>query len=70
MLTAELTTMISAQPLVLVSVRDTGPGFPPEIQTQLFQKFVTGLLTSCAGILCPRRVSRPTDYGVKLALTV
>jgi signal transduction histidine kinase len=42
MLTAELTTMISAQPLVLVSVHDTGPGIPPEIQTQLFQKFVTG----------------------------
>ena len=42
MLTAELTTMISAQPLVLVSVHDTGPGIPPEIHTQLFQKFVTG----------------------------
>ncbi len=41
-LTAELTTMISTQPIVLVSVRDTGPGIPPEIQSQLFQKFVTG----------------------------
>ncbi|NBD35304.1 MAG: GAF domain-containing protein [Chloroflexi bacterium] len=27
---------------VIVSVRDTGPGIPPEIQQQLFQKFVTG----------------------------
>jgi signal transduction histidine kinase len=41
-LTAELTTMISARPVVLVSVHDTGPGIPPKIQTQLFQKFVTG----------------------------
>ncbi len=41
-LTAELTTMISAQPIVLVSVQDTGPGIPPELQAQLFQKFVTG----------------------------
>jgi PAS domain S-box-containing protein len=41
-LTAELTTMIAAQPIVLVSVHDTGPGILPEIQTQLFQKFVTG----------------------------
>jgi PAS domain S-box-containing protein len=38
----ELTTMISAQPIVLVSVHDTGPGIPPEIQSRLFQKFVTG----------------------------
>lgn len=29
-------------PCVLVSVRDTGEGIPPEIQKQLFQKFVTG----------------------------
>jgi PAS domain S-box-containing protein len=41
-LTAELTTMISSRPIVLLSVRDTGTGIPPEIQTQLFQKFVTG----------------------------
>ena len=41
-LTAELTTMISAQPIVLISVHDTGPGIPPEIQPQLFHKFVTG----------------------------
>jgi PAS domain S-box-containing protein len=41
-LSAELTTMISAQPIVLISVQDTGPGIPPEIQSQLFQKFVTG----------------------------
>jgi len=41
-LTAELTTMISAQPIMLVSVHDTGPGIPPEIQPQLFHKFVTG----------------------------
>jgi signal transduction histidine kinase len=41
-LSAELTTMISAQPIVLVSVQDTGPGIPLEIQSQLFQKFVTG----------------------------
>lgn len=27
---------------VTVSVRDTGPGIPPEIQQQLFRKFVTG----------------------------
>jgi signal transduction histidine kinase len=42
MLSAELTTMISTQPIVLISVHDTGPGIPPEIQSQLFQKFVTG----------------------------
>jgi PAS domain S-box-containing protein len=41
-LMAELTTMISDEPIVLVSVHDTGPGIPPEIQAQLFQKFVTG----------------------------
>jgi PAS domain S-box-containing protein len=41
-LTAELTTMTSSQPIVLLSVQDTGAGIPPEIQTQLFQKFVTG----------------------------
>ena len=41
-MTAELTTMISSQPIVLLSVHDTGTGIPPEIQTQLFQKFVTG----------------------------
>jgi two-component system clock-associated histidine kinase SasA len=41
-LAAELTTMIAAEPLVLVSVHDTGPGILPEIQAQLFQKFVTG----------------------------
>jgi signal transduction histidine kinase len=27
---------------LLVTVRDTGPGIPPEIQNRLFQKFVTG----------------------------
>lgn len=27
---------------VMVRVRDTGPGVPPEIQDQLFEKFVTG----------------------------
>ncbi len=42
MLTAELTTMAAAQPIVLISVHDNGPGIPPEIQAQLFQKFVTG----------------------------
>ena len=41
-LTTELTTMTSSQPIVLLSVQDTGAGIPPEIQTQLFQKFVTG----------------------------
>jgi signal transduction histidine kinase len=41
-LLAELTTMTSAEPIVLVSVHDTGPGIPSEIQAQLFQKFVTG----------------------------
>jgi signal transduction histidine kinase len=41
-LTAELATMILAQPIVLVSVHDTGPGIAPEFQMQLFQKFVTG----------------------------
>jgi signal transduction histidine kinase len=34
--------MISAQPIVLISVHDTGLGIPPEVQSQLFQKFVTG----------------------------
>lgn len=29
-------------PVVAVSVQDNGPGIPPEIQSQLFQKFVTG----------------------------
>lgn len=28
---------------LLVSVRDTGPGIPPDIRDQLFEKFVTGL---------------------------
>jgi PAS domain S-box-containing protein len=33
----------SSQPAtLLVSVSDTGPGIPPEIQGRLFQKFVTG----------------------------
>jgi PAS domain S-box-containing protein len=41
-LTAELTTLTSAQPIVLVSVHDNGPGILPEIQARLFQKFVTG----------------------------
>jgi signal transduction histidine kinase len=41
-LSVELTTMISAQPIVLISVHDTGPGIPPEIQSQLFHKFVAG----------------------------
>ncbi|CAG0936856.1 two-component system, NarL family, sensor histidine kinase EvgS [Thermoflexales bacterium] len=41
-LMAEFTALSSAQPSVLVSVHDTGPGIPPEIQAQLFQKFVTG----------------------------
>jgi two-component system, NtrC family, sensor histidine kinase KinB len=27
---------------VLISISDTGPGVPLEIQSQLFQKFVTG----------------------------
>jgi PAS domain S-box-containing protein len=29
-------------PTVLISIRDNGPGIPLEIQSQLFQKFVTG----------------------------
>ena len=41
-LTAELTMLASAQPVVLISVHDNGPGIPPEIQSKLFQKFVTG----------------------------
>ena len=28
--------------VVLISISDTGPGIPLEIQSQLFQKFVTG----------------------------
>jgi signal transduction histidine kinase len=31
-----------AAPVVLIAISDTGPGIPPEIQSQLFQKFVTG----------------------------
>jgi signal transduction histidine kinase len=30
------------QPVLLLSVSDTGSGIPPEIQGRLFQKFVTG----------------------------
>jgi signal transduction histidine kinase len=30
------------QPMLLLSVSDTGFGIPPEIQSRLFQKFVTG----------------------------
>ena len=29
-------------PVIWVSISDTGPGIPPEIQNRLFQKFVTG----------------------------
>lgn len=32
----------SEEPRLLVSVSDTGPGVPAEIQDRLFQKFVTG----------------------------
>ncbi len=32
----------SGRPRLLVSVSDTGPGIPPEIQDRLFQRFVTG----------------------------
>lgn len=32
----------SDRPRILVSVSDTGPGIPAEIQARLFQKFVTG----------------------------
>jgi len=28
--------------MILVAISDTGPGIPPEIQSRLFQKFVTG----------------------------
>jgi signal transduction histidine kinase len=31
-------------PSLLVSVADSGPGIPPELQSRLFQKFVTGKL--------------------------
>ncbi|NTU65146.1 MAG: HAMP domain-containing histidine kinase [Chloroflexi bacterium] len=31
-----------AEPIVLISISDTGPGIPLEIESQLFQKFVTG----------------------------
>jgi PAS domain S-box-containing protein len=41
-LTTDLTMLISARPIVLISVHDTGPGISPELQTRLFQKFVTG----------------------------
>ena len=36
-----LSARVSGQD-VIISVRDTGPGIPLEIQSQLFQKFVTG----------------------------
>jgi len=32
----------TSQPAILVSISDTGPGIPLDIQSQLFQKFVTG----------------------------
>ena len=33
---------LAEPPTVLISIRDNGPGIPLEIQSQLFQKFVTG----------------------------
>jgi len=39
---ARLTRELPAAPVVLITVSDTGPGIPLEIQSQLFQKFVTG----------------------------
>ena len=32
----------SLSPQLYVSVRDSGPGIPPDLQDRLFQKFVTG----------------------------
>jgi two-component system, NtrC family, sensor histidine kinase KinB len=40
--TAQLTQKSPDAPVVQISVSDTGPGVPVEIQSQLFQKFVTG----------------------------
>ncbi len=39
---AHLSIEEAATAEVVISVRDNGPGIPPEIQSQLFQKFVTG----------------------------
>jgi signal transduction histidine kinase len=39
---ARLAQEPSAAAVVQIAVSDTGPGIPLEIQSQLFQKFVTG----------------------------
>ena len=41
-MTAQLQQKSPDTPVVQISVSDTGPGIPLEIESQLFQKFVTG----------------------------
>jgi signal transduction histidine kinase len=40
--TARVLAESAKPPVMLMAIRDNGPGIPLEIQSQLFQKFVTG----------------------------